>query len=411
MRTRRILIKGNADFWFFMMRLWRLLGRRAGALARRLPGVGRCSWRTGGLCGWIFLGVLVVAAVSGCSRHPDSHASAAATRPTRASMATAIRAASARSGSPVAVFGVVTGAGNKIVSGYRVAVFPSGGHPGLHGLSALTNAAGMFALNGELRPGKYTFEITAGRVLPVFLPSHVWPPIKYRFEASKGEVTVRVPAVIAPSAQWFTLLHLELPRATSGPRERRRAVKGRGVAVFGRITKPDGVTPLLGASVGIYHVGNRSFPQGVTVAIPNELGLFVFKKGRLGPGKYWISAVVRSWHPQVCDTVAFSDLTIAASSRPDIVLRLKAGAGSVKGRVVDSMGHAVRKATVRLEGTKRPSILHFYTAVTNAEGHYALEYVPRGTYMGTVGWREYGSLPVAVVVGRRPVHKDFRVGR
>jgi protocatechuate 3,4-dioxygenase beta subunit len=141
------------------------------------------------------------------------------------------------------------------------------------------------------------------------------------------------------------------------------------------------------------------------------LGLFVFKKGRLGPGKYWISAVVRSWHPKVLDTVAFSGLTITASSRPDIVLRLKAGAGSVEGSVVDSKGHPVRRATITLEGTKRPSILRYYTAETNAKGRYALDYIPRGTYMGTVDWGEYGSLPVAVVVGKRPAHKDFRVGR
>ncbi len=396
----------------FILRLtlawpWWLAARRLGGLARGSPRLGTCRRRVRVIGGGI---VLCAIAMPGCSRHPASHqASAAASRPARAGARVAAVAAPVRPRARLAVFGMVVGPGSGPGSGYRVAVLLPGGHHHSPDPSALTNVDGMFALNGELRPGKYTFEITRGRLFLVRPPSGIWPLLEYKFEASKRDATVRVPAVITPSASWFTVVRLKLPGAAAGHRE--RAIKERGVPIFGQLTKPDGAIPLVGASVGVYRVGGRAMPEFVTAAIPNRLGLFVFRKGRLDPGRYWMSTIVFSGRPKRLNPVGLSALDVAPTPQRDIVLRLREDAGTVEGRVVDSKGHLVRRAEVTLEGRKRLQAFRNYEAETNAEGHYVIKHVWKGTYTASVSFGANATFPVVVKVGNQPVHKDFRLPR
>ena len=357
---RRLPMVANFTLRFALVWLWWLAARRLGGLARGSPRLGTCRRRVRLIGGGI---VLCAITMPGCSRHPATHqASAAASRPARAGARVAGVVAPVRQRARLAVFGMVVGPGGGPDSGYRVAVLLPGGHHHSPGPSALTNVDGMFALNGELRPGKYTFEITRGRLFLVRPPSGVWPPLEYKFEASKREAPVRVPTVITPSASWFTLLRLKLPGAAAGARE--RDIKERGVPVFGQLTKPDGVIPLVGASVGVYRVGGRALPEIVTAATPNRLGLFVFRKGRLDPGRYWVSTIVFSGRPKRLNPVGLSPLDVAATPKRDIVLRLREDAGTVEGRVVDSKGHPVRRAEVTLEGRKRLQAFRNYEAET-----------------------------------------------
>ena len=405
-RICRLPMVANFILRFALVWLWWLAARRLGGLARGSPRLGTCRRRTRLIGGGI---VLYALAMSGCSRHPASQASTAASRSAQAGARVAAVVAPVRPRARLAVFGMVVGPGGGPNSGYRVAVLLPGGQHHSLGPSALTNADGMFALNGELRPGKYTFEITRGRLFLVRPPSGVWPPLEYKFEASKRDATMRVPAVITPSASWFTLLRLKLPGAAAGARE--RDTKERGVPVFGQLTKPDGVTPLVGASVGVCRVGGRALPEIVTAAIPNRLGLFVFRKGRLDPGRYWMSTVVFSGRPKRLNPVGLSALDVAATPKRDIVLRLREDAGTVEGRVVDSKGHPVRRAEVTLEGRKRLQAFRNYEAETNAEGHYVIKHVWKGTYTASVSFGANATFPVVVKVGNQPVHKDFRLPR
>ena len=351
-------------------------------------------------------------AISGCSRRPDSHASAASSAPTKIVAKAAVRRKPSRPDALVAIFGIVTAADTAApVSGCRVEAFSEGEPHAALGPYALTNAAGMFALDGKLGPGKYTFGVTKGKVFPFYPPIGVWPPVKFKFKAAKGEATARLPVSIPSSASWYKLVHLKLPREASGPAAKKAAKENPGAAIFGQVTEPDGIRPLLGAQVSVLRGVGRGSPQVVTAAIPNKLGLFVLMKGRLDPGKYWVRADCRSWHPDADDIAVLSRLTVGASSRGDIILRLKAGSGSVEGRVVDSLGHPIGKATVTLIGARQPSLLRFYTANTDAKGHYSLRYVPLGTYVGSMDWKKYSSPEYVVVVGKRPVHRDFRIGR
>ncbi len=403
---RRLTMVAN-----FILRLtlawpWWLAARKPGGHARGSPRLGTCRRRTRLIGGGI---ALCAIAMPGCSRHPAAHASTAASRPARVGARVAGVVAPVRPRARLAVFGMVVGPGGGPDSGYRVAVVLPRGHHHSPGPSALTNVDGMFALNGELRPGKYTFEITSGRLFLVRPPSGVWPPLEYKFEASKREAPMRVPTLITPSASWFTVVRLKLPGAAAGARE--RDIKERGVPVFGQLTKPDGVTPFVGASVGVYRVGGRALPEIVTAAIPNRLGLFVFRKGRLDPGRYWMSTVVFSGRPKRLNPVGLSALDVAATPQRDIVLRLREDAGTVEGRVVDSKGHPVRRAEVTLEGRKRLQAFRNYEAETNAEGHYVIKHVWKGTYTASVSFGENATFPAVVKVGNQPAHKDFRLPR
>lgn len=97
------------------------------------------------------------------------------------------------------------------VSGCHVEALSAGEPHVPIGPSALTNAAGMFALDAEFGPGKYAFEV------------------------SKGKVTARVPVAIAPSADWYKLLHIALPDAAAGAGTRSTAKEEDGVVVFGQL--------------------------------------------------------------------------------------------------------------------------------------------------------------------------------
>ncbi len=381
----RTLLGDKAGTGLSIVQLRALLTRIARTRATGWSGWDLRPWPASGLGAWLVLGAILAVATSGCSRRPASHASAPPSAPAKSVAKPAVRRASIRPGASVAIFGFVTAAETAVpVSGCQVEAFSVGEPHVAVGPSALTNAAGMFALNVELRPGKYTFEV------------------------SKGKVMARVPVLIAPSAGWYKLLHLKFPRTALVAGAQTAANQKSGEAIFGQVTKSDGMTPLGGAFVLVI---NKETGRPVNATIAGGSGLFALRAGRVAPGKYWILATVESVHPDVRFSAGLSSLTVGASSEQDIVLRLKAGAGSIAGRVTDSKGRPIGKAEVTLTGITPPSSLRRYTADTNAKGRYELRYVMPGTYVWSLDWKNYSSPPRLVVVGNRPVRRDFRVGR
>ncbi len=372
-----------------------LLARVIGILATGRSGWGVPTRRACGLGAWLVLGAIVVIATSGCSRRPDSHASAASSAGAKIIAKAAARGTSSRPVARVATFGIVTAADTAVpVSGCEVEAFSVGEPHVAVGPSALTNAAGMFALDFELRPGKYTFEV------------------------SKGKVMARVPVVIAPAVGWCSLLHIALPHAALAADTQSKANGKGGAAVFGQVTKPDGVTPFVGAAVlvGVPTSGGGPLRFITKSNMSNKSGLFAERK-KLNPGKYWIMALaIRHRNINGADvffhlTVAFSRLTVTTSSQRNIVLRLRASPGLVGGRVVDSKGRVVTRATVWLTGADRSNRFLLLSSSTDAKGYYALRYVPFGTYIGNLEWKNYTSPPCIIVVGKRPMRKDFQIRR
>ncbi len=383
MKNSGTLLGKKAAFGLSVMPPAALLGRPASVVVVRWFGRAKRRWLAAEPSVRLIVIALVVA-LSGCGHRAGASVPAISSAVAQISPKAAALGTSARSRTRVAIFGVVTAVGGAPVSDCRVDAFLSGGPRAALGPPAQTNAAGMFALNVELRPGKY------------FL------------KASKGNATVRVPMVITLSAGWYKLLHLKFPRTALVAGAQTAANQKSGEAIFGQVTKSDGMTPLGGAFVLVI---NKETGRPVNAAIAGGSGLFALRAGRVAPGKYWILATVESVHPDVRFSAVLSSLTVGASSEQDIVLRLKAGAGSIAGRVTDSKGRPIGKAEVTLTGITPPSSLRRYTADTNAKGRYELRYVMPGTYVWSLDWKNYSSPPGLVVVGNRPVRRDFRVGR
>jgi hypothetical protein len=287
----------------------------------------------------------------------------------------------------VAIFGLVVTQGAAPVSGCRVQAFSSRKPHAAVGPAALTNAAGMFALGTGLRVGKYSLK------------------------ATKGRTTVRVSVVITRSAAWYRVLHFKLPHALPGPGARRTPDGKGGVAVFGQVMKPDGAAPFAHVYVGAKLSGRPDRPRFfVGAGATNRMGLFALRE-RVGPGRYWIIADLASGHLSTIEAVSLVHLLVTASSRRVVVLRLRAGGGSVTGRVADGAGRPVARASVMLETSKQN--FPGWQTDTDANGRYSLRYVPFGTYIGDAGGpngiRDSG--PRVIVVGKRPVRMDFRIRR
>ncbi len=391
----RTLLEGNADTRLLIIQPRALLARSISMRAMRRSGWGLRLGRAYGLGAWLILGAILLVAMSGCSRRPGSRASAASSPAVKIIAKASVRGPSTRPNTRVAIFGIVTIADTTVpASGCHVEVF-SLGEPHLAlGQSALTNALGVFALDFELGSGKYVFVV------------------------SKGKVTARVPVTIASSAGWYKLLTIALPQTASGAGATSMTEEKSGVTVFGQVTKPDGVTPFVGALVAV-GVSRRGFgplrfitKSGRT----NKLGLFSVRS-KLNPGKYWLMALSIG-HRNIDDvdvssplTVAVLPLTVTTFSRPNIVLRLKASPSVIEGRVIDSKGRIMAGARVSLSGATQSNQFLFPSTYTNAKGYYAMRYVPFGKYLGHADWKKYFSQPCIIVVGKRPVRRDFRIGR
>ena len=371
MKNSGTLLGKKAAFGLSVMPPRALLERPAGVVVGRWLGRAKRRWLAAESSVRLIVIALVVA-VSGCGPCAGASVSATSSAVAQFGPKAAAPGTSAKSIARVAIFGVVTAAGGVPVSDCRVDAFLSGRPQASLGPPAQTNAAGMFALNVELRPGKYFFK------------------------ASKGKATVRVPMEITLSAGWYKLLHLEFPRTALVAGAQTAANQKGGEAIFGQVTKSDGMTPLGGAFVLVI---NKETGRPVNAAITGGLGLFALRAGRVAPGKYWILAMVESLHPDVHFSAVLSSLTVGAFSERDIVLRLKAGAGSIAGHVTDSKGRPIGKAEVTLTGTTPPSALRRYNADTNAKGRYELRYVMPGTYVWSLDWKNYSSPPRLVVVG------------
>ena len=387
---------GDADDGLSAVGLWGTSPRPRGAFAVGWPGRGSSRWerRLFGVC--LILGVLVMAAAPGCSRRPDSHASAS--RQSRVAAKAVVRGKSGRLNARVAVFGAVTVAGSGPVPGCRVEAFSSGKPQVAVGPFALTNAAGMFALAVELSPGRYVFEV------------------------SKGKASVHVPVVVSPSAGWYKLLNVELPHAASGTAAQPGRSENGGTAVFGQITKPGGVKPFSGVLVWIgrpRRVGGPLHLVARAGGLTGKSGLFAMGR-RLAPGKYWVVAArarfrhgggSKSGGMATPTMVALPRLVVVASSRQDIVLRLKAGAGSVAGRVVSAAGRPVAGASIFLQGASYLNQFTWFRTHTDTKGRYLIRYVPLGLYVGDAGWKGHSSRERVVVVGKQPARKDFRIAQ
>jgi hypothetical protein len=305
------------------------------------------------------------------------------------------RTGTAAANARLAIFGLVAAVGGAPVSGCRVEAFPLGRPHTASGQSGPANRAGMFFLDKRLGSGKYVFEVSQGRAV------------------------ARVPVTITKSASWYRILSLRVPRAMAGSNARRKTSRHGGVRIFGQVTGPNGTMPLAGMSVGGQRLMGWRRLVCLRPQVSNRLGLFAFD-GRLRPGLYWIRAEMVSRHPAARGVVASARLPVAAPPQKEIVLRLRAGAGSVGGRVFDSAGQPVVGAFVTL---RKKGGLTFFDVRTGVGGRYLMRYVAPGKYtasalcsFGARGHREIGKKlrvagPYVIVVGRRPVRKNFRLGR
>ncbi|MGC8553067.1 MAG: hypothetical protein ACP5O7_09410 [Phycisphaerae bacterium] len=338
----------------------------------------KAQWRASGLSLWVGIVAAAFAAIPWLAQRSTTAATPQAMQ---------------KPAMPVAIFGVVTLSSDDPmpVPGVHVQVF-SAGMPQRAILPPVkTNAAGLFTFDAQLSPGRYIVK------------------------ASKGLVARRVPLAITSRSRWYRLVNIQMARPAPGQNVHAATSRWASVAVFGQVTKPDGVSPLPGALVialrpagsGPWELSGRVV---TTVIASRKFGLFDLKD-RLSHGRYQILATLRS----ADETVASVPLTIAGSPLPAVVLRIKAGAGLVTGRVLGPDGKPVAKASVELVGGTHANHLLDLSTDTGADGRYTLRYVPLGTYIGGAYPPAGSPMPPSghypVMVGRRPVQKDFRLGR
>ncbi len=338
----------------------------------------KAQWRAGGLSLWVGIVAATFAAIPWLAQRSATAATPQAMQ---------------KPAMPVAIFGVVTLSSDDPmpVPGVHVQVFTAGMTQKTILPPVKTNAAGLFTFDAQLSPGRYIVK------------------------ASKGLVSRSLPLAITSHTPWYRLVNIEMAQPSKRPMPRATANRRFGVAVFGQVTKSDGVSPLAGALVmalrptgsGRWQFSGRVVTTGIA---SKKLGLFEFKQ-RLGPGRYQILAAP----PFADETIASMPLTVAGPAPQDAVLRLRAGAGLVTGRVFGPNGKPVAKASVDLVGGTRANHLLDLSTDTGTDGRYTLHYVPPGTYVGSAdppaGSAMQSSGSYSVVVGRRPVRKDFRLGR
>jgi len=166
---------------------------------------------------------------------------------------------------------------------------------------------------------------------------------------------------------------------TSGPSSQPATNPATGVAVFGTVCLADGVTPLPDLAVFILKGGEQSsllkkladpLATAGTLSQTNKIGAFV-SNTRLAPGTYTVVVEMTG------ATIAMEPLIVADTSGPEIVLHLRAAAGSLAGSVVDSAGDPAENATVTLTDRQQSRL---YMVQTDKDGHYVLDHILPGHY-------------------------------
>ena len=137
------------------------------------------------------------------------------------------------------------------------------------------------------------------------------------------------------------------------------------VVVFGILTLSDGVTPLPGMMVGVTSsdVPPASMIAQMDADITNKLGAFLLDE-TVSPGTYSIISVHNGNY-----IIAKERLVVAKTAGSDVVLHVKAAAGSLAGSVINAAGNPADNARVSI--LNRPDHL-VYSANTDKDGHYII---------------------------------------
>ncbi len=292
---------------------------------------------------------------------PDSYGMHAIDRP--ASLSPSARSVRAPSSPGIVVFGIVTSIrGNRPVADCLVEVSAPGQALGEAG------RAGAFSFDRALVPGRYTARVYNGKKIQ------------------------RTSFVVPRSRSWYTVVHLKVrgPATPATP----KSPAGTGVIVFGVVTGPkQGKPPVVDDVAARPLESSRTVAEAVGVPL-GASGAFALGR-RLMPGHYTIMADGRG-----ANTVARMAFIIHRSTRRYLVIRLPAGTGALRGRVVDAGMHPVKGAQVDL--VNNGGDLQ-YSTMTASNGRYVLRYVVPSQYVAVV----FGAVPTSS--GRQPPEGTERI--
>lgn len=279
----------------------------------------------------------------------------------------------------------------------RVSMTSAQGRP----FNATTDAEGRFQFGG-LVPGTYRLDASAERYLRMYFGGQPYTGLSAAIPRS---ITIR-------DGEAFDKADVALPRGG--------AIDGRLVDEFGD-PAPGLIVQIselvyAGGRRRLMPIGNRSLVQPT-----DDRGYF--RLHGLSPGTYYLSALsgafaeqaetggfAPTYYPGTSDVAAATPLRLAVGQELTLTFPVvPARMARLSGRVVDSTGAAVSRATLTMSTGDRLGISDFNITrgVTEPDGTFVFRNVPPGTFTlqgygaavapgGNLGVAEFGWLPLVV---------------